>query len=259
MTSMNTLPAHGRIACDTCFAGCGGVEFDATRREEGDWRITANPLAWGSSTPEIVVLGFSKGPNQAGVLASAAHDAIAYRGGRHMVGKFLRHVGLLPGVADADLGSAVSSLIADRNGRFHFGSLVRCTVERREKGHWTGTGGGMLDRFVETPFGRQVARACTRSFLSQLPPRTKLVVMFGLGNKLNYVEACMALFSDCLGGTWRKLNDVAYSNGRITVVHVEHFKSQGALPAQWLGERDHLRADWGRQAQEAVSVAFPKT
>ena len=62
---MNGLPMHGRVTCTDCFTA-GGVEFDRTRLEGDGWRITSNPLAWGSATPEIVVLGFSKGPTQAG-------------------------------------------------------------------------------------------------------------------------------------------------------------------------------------------------
>jgi len=102
MTIMNTLPAHGRVACNACFATCSSIAFDRTQRVEENWRITANPLAWGSADPEIILLGFSKGPTQAGALATSAHDEIAYRGGRKQIGKILRHVGLLPGVSDDD-------------------------------------------------------------------------------------------------------------------------------------------------------------
>ena len=85
---MNQLPAHGRISCTKCFDG--HVEFDISKRSDGDWRVTANPLAWGNQEPEIVVLGFSKGPTQAGALARTPHNAIAYKGSRTNVGKILR-------------------------------------------------------------------------------------------------------------------------------------------------------------------------
>lgn len=254
---MSCLPNHGRVSCSRCYGGFS-TQFDLTKRTEGDWRITANPLAWGNATPEVVVLGFSKGPTQAGALTTAPHDEIAYKGGRGNVGKILAHVGLLSDSGDGDLASAVSKAIADPLGRFHFGSLVRCTVERYEKesSSWKGSGGGMLDKFVATSFGQEVANNCAEEFLSQLPASTKLVVMFGLGSKLNYVKEAFKLYQKACKGPWRWLNDVAYTDGWIVVVHVEHFASQGALIPQWMGKDQHVRGQYGRMAQEAVRLAF---
>jgi hypothetical protein len=64
------LPAHGRVDCVLCHRG-QTVSFDRTVTGDDDWRITANPLAWGNPNAEVVVLGFSKGPTQAGALAAA--------------------------------------------------------------------------------------------------------------------------------------------------------------------------------------------
>jgi hypothetical protein len=251
------LPPHGRVACARCF-GHASVEFDQTRREDAGWRITNNPLAWGSTDAEVVVLGFSKGPTQAGALQSTPHDAIAYKGSRLNVGRILARVGLLAAGSDADLRAAVDRAIADRAGRFHFGSLIRCTVERFDPaaGVWKGTGGSMLDGFMASLFGGSVAGACTSSFLADPGPRTKLVVMFGLGTRLNYVSAARRLFEANLPGAWRPVNDVAYSNGELTVVHVEHFASQGALIPKWLGVVQDPRMHLSRMAAEAVAGAL---
>ena len=46
----------------------------------------------------------------------------------------------------------------------------------------------MLDKFVARPFGQEVARRCSMRHLGDLPPGTKLVVIFGLGNGGNYVR-----------------------------------------------------------------------
>ena len=70
---MTALPVHGRVECSICHRG-KPFEFDVTRTEEDGWRITNNPRAWGNTTPEVVVLGFSKGPTQAGALSSQPHD-----------------------------------------------------------------------------------------------------------------------------------------------------------------------------------------
>jgi hypothetical protein len=254
---MGCLPVHGRIDCNRCYSG--DVVFDTTKETVGNWRITANPLAWGNSSPEVVILGFSKGPTQAGAMAAAPHDQIAYKGGRLNVGKILARVGLLDQLDTEALKQKVDEIIADRSGKFHFGSLVRCTVERfEEKSHtWKGSGGGMLDKFVASEFGKKVASNCTQEYLKNLPNQTKLVVMFGLGTKLNYVDEAYKLYQNARPGNWTRLNDVSYTDGKITVVHVEHFASQGALIPQWLGEKaGHPRARWSEMARRSVESAL---
>lgn len=254
---MSCLPAHGRVSCTICHA-TESPDFDRTRTRDGDWRITFNPLSWGSVEPEVVVLGFSKGPTQAGALAHAPHDSIAYKGSRGNVGKILAHVGLIPPGPNDELSRRVDRLIAERSGRFHFASLVRCTVERLDPkaAKWKGSGGGMLDKFVATEFGSKVAGNCAKRFLGDLPASTKLVVMFGLGTRMNYVREARKLFSQARPGSWRTVNDVAYSDGSVTVVHVEHFASQGALIPNWLGVNEHERSKLGKMAQEGVRSAI---
>lgn len=258
---MACLPLHGRVDCTRCFASANSATFDTTRRasSEGTWRITSNPLAWGNAEPEIVVLGFSKGPTQAGALATAAHDAIAYKGSRTAVGKILVHVGVVSAPKDGRYKEIVDGLIEDRSGRFHFGSLVRCTVERYdEKSHaWKGSGGGMLNKFMGTGFGNEVATNCTSEFLGTLPSRTRLVIMFGLGTGLNYVRATRKLLETVRPGTWRTLNEVSYTDGQVTFVHVEHFASQGSHLGDWLGQNGHSRSKYGRMARDAVQAALP--
>lgn len=257
---MSCLPSHGRINCTRCFATVRLNEFDRSKRAapDGTWRITSNPLAWGSVEPEIVVLGYSKGPTQAGALASSPHDAIAYKGSRTAVGKILSHIGVVPQPRDGRYKEMVDRLISNRNGRFHFGSLMRCTVERYDEKSrsWNGSGGGMLDKFMGTQFGNEVATNCASEFLSTLPAKTRLVVMFGLGTKLNYVSATRKLLEATRGGKWRTLSEVAYSDGHVTFVHVEHFASQGALLPNWLGENIHPRSEYGRKAREAVQAVL---
>lgn len=249
-TLNHRLPEHGRVACSICHHP-QPYNFDRTHTERNGWRITNNPLAWGGSEPEVCVLGFSKGPTQAGALASVPHDAIAYKGGRSAVAKILHHVRLLER-PDARL---VDGLIGDRNGPIHFGSLVRCTVERwdEQERTWKGTGGGMLDRFVATDFGMSVAQQCGSTFLGRLPESTRLVVMLGLGSKLNYVRACRMLFQRIRPGSWDAINEVSYTDGKIVVVHTEHFASQGALLPNWLSGRAHERGRLGLLAREAVT------
>ena len=208
----------------------------------------------------MVVLGFSKGPTQAGALENSLHDEIAYKGSRLNVGKIMAHVGLIESLPNDALKMKVDKMISDRKGRFHFGSLIRCTVERFDSkaDKWKGSGGGMLDKFVATRFGQTVANNCTSEYLVGLPPSTKLVLMLGLGTKQNYVKESYKLYAQARPNVWRWINDVAYTDDKITVVHVEHFASQGALIPNWLGENKHPRSDFGRMAQSAVTTALMK-
>lgn len=254
---MTCLPNHGRVECSICHRG-QPYSFDLTRTENDGWRITNNPLAWGNPSPEIVVLGFSKGPTQAGALARLPHDQIAYRGGRTNLAKILHHISLLP----APTSDLVDRAIADSRGRFHFASLIRCTVERFDpkesdpSKQWKGTGGGMLDKFVAHDFGKTIVENCASGYLAELPPATKLVVMLGLGTRGNYIQACRQAFAKARSGHWRTINEVAYTDGRVVVVHTEHFASQGALLPNWLSGELHERGRLGLLARDGVKAAL---
>jgi hypothetical protein len=250
------IPPSGRVGCNVCYRE--PISFDVTRRTEGDFRITANPLAWGNPRAEILVLGFSKGPNALGALAAKSHESIPYAGQRPSVRKILARVGVVEKDANMDL------LIADQKGRFAWGSLIRCTVERRESELWKSSGGGMLDKFVATPLGREVAGNCASRHLKNLPAETKLVTLFGLGTNGNYVtEARKVIQRARPAGAWRAINDVSYTDGFVTFVHLEHFASQGRLIPDWCGEPDpkknnqiSTRSRLGELAYTAVQAAL---
>lgn len=260
------LPTHGRVSCTLCHVA--QTEFDLVGAGTPEWRIRANPLSWGSVEPEVVVLGFSKGPTQAGDLARTPHDAVAFKGQRVWVGRILARLGLIAPVADtAAMTRIVDALIADRRGRFAFGSLVRCTVERFDKGKWVGTGGDMLSGFVSNDFGRQVAGNCAKRHLGVLPASTRLVVMMGTGSKGNYIDEAERLIRAARGAppSWRRINAVAYGDDRTTFVHTVHFAAQGRLRGDWFGQTrndgsppDATAVDWARLAAEAAEDAMTR-
>ena len=109
---------------------------------------------------------------------------------------------------------------------------------------------------MATPFGESISTSCATQFLGQLPTETKLVIMFGLGTGRDYVTTARQAIEKGRPGVWRTVNDVAYTDGKITVVHVEHFASQGANIPNWLGQNDHPRAHLGSLARDAVGQVF---
>ena len=173
------------------------------------------------------------------------------------VGKILAHVGLLSPASPEELKQKVEQAIADPNGRFGWGSLIRCTVERYDfkNSEWVGSG-GMIDQFMATSFGQQISKTCATRFLRDLPPETKLIIMFGLGTNNAYVATARKATQTARPGAWRTINEVAYTDGKVIVVHVEHFASRGANIPNWLGQKDHPRARLGIMARDAVTMAL---
>jgi hypothetical protein len=262
------LPAHGRITCTVCHAATAA--FDEVAAGTPDWRIRANPLSWGSQKPEVLVLGFSKGPTQAGDLARTPHDAVAYKGQRVWVGRILARLGLIvdPGGVEP-MTREIDRLISDRNGRFAFGSLVRCTVERfdRKEAAWKGTGGDMLGGFVSQEFGLRVAGACAEKHLGRLPAETRLVVMMGTGSKGNYVNEAERLIRQARGNpaSWRRINAVSYGDDEVRFVHTVHFAAQGRLRGDWFGQTradgtppDPVAVQWAELAAESALDAMTR-
>lgn len=58
---------HGKQNCRACFDDPSLYWNSKTTNEfvvgKKRWRLRANPGYWGASNPEVLVLGFSKGPN----------------------------------------------------------------------------------------------------------------------------------------------------------------------------------------------------
>lgn len=103
------------------------------------------------------------------------------------------------------------------------------------------------------PFGQKISTTCATRFLRYLPQETKLTIMFGLGAVGAYVGTARKAIQAGQPGDWRTINEVAYTDGKVTVVHVEHFASQGANIPNWLGQNNHPRARLGISAREAVA------
>ena len=116
------LPSHGKIECRKCFT-------DSTKinKPHPEWSIINDPGAWGNNTPKYLVLGFSKGSTQANAYDQGAFNDVAFARMRPRLTAILQKLELLKKEASVD------SVIADPEGDFAFGSLIRCSVSRFDK------------------------------------------------------------------------------------------------------------------------------
>ena len=256
---MSCLLTHGPINCIKCCpkASHPGFNEPVCYSSDGDWRIRSNPLAWGSPEPEILVLGFSKGQKQVCALKARRypHEEIAFRGSLPKIGQILAHIEVVDEPEDGKFGKMIYRHICDRNGRFHFGSLVRCSVERKDDiGGWKGRHGN-LGKFLRSEFGKKVAGNCASQFLGTLPAKTKLVIMFGCSD--DYVHAVRELVENTRRGNLDIYNEIAYTDGKVMFVHVVHFTAYPKEISNWLGKNDSPAEEKGRKgrlAKEAVHL-----
>jgi hypothetical protein len=217
------LPCHGRIDCRRCF-GSREVTWGETTLDRGGWCIVNNPMAFGSQTPKILVLGFSKGGNQNADILRRPHDEVAFRGGRHNLSTILETLRL------KSPDHSIDEMIADRDGEFAFGSLIRCSVKKWSGEKWLMSGKDIMGSCLRDGEMGEVITNCVSQFLGELPPSVRLVVM--LGNETSYVDGCFSAIQLTLPNLHR-LNAVSYADHTLTFVHSVHFKAQGAIVPNW--------------------------
>lgn len=210
------LPKHGKIECRSCFAADGSN----VHKPHPDWNMINDPGAWGGSTaPEYLVLGFSKGATQAGIYESGRFEDVAFAGMRARLTEALRAVGALAA------GETADAKIADPNSNIAFGSLIRCSVSRRDKAAsakagkkvYACTGPLITKSFKEIP---SVIEACAGKFLKDLPASVK--VIFLLGNTDSYVKSCQALLRQLFPAGFTHINPMAVRADNRVWIHVAH-------------------------------------
>ena len=209
------LPAHGKIECRSCFTATSSKIMTP----HPDWRMINDPGAWGSSEPEYLVLGFSKGATQAGFYDDGRFEDVAFKGMRPRLTKVLRAMGVL------SESETVDRRIADPESSVAFGSLVRCSVSRRDekaslkKGSpvFACTGPLISKSFAEIP---HVIRTCATRYLASLPSSVRVV--FFLGNTDSYVKSCQSLLRELFPSGFAAFNEMAVrADGRLWV-HLAH-------------------------------------
>lgn len=242
------LPTHGAIDCTICYPG-QNARWDETAVQFGPgtppkWQIENNPAAWGSREPRFLVLGFSKGPNQR--MRAKSFDDVPFAGMRPTLTSILASLGLLRP------GESIDDKISADETDWAFGSLVRCSVSQFDASasKYVKSGGNIIVKAATDPCARPVVRACVQRYQSALPDSVRIVIM--LGNDERYVNACLELLSE--HHSLRRVNEVAYTDGRTLWVHTVHPKAQGSHHADWL-RRDQATSQ-GRKGQLAeIAIA----
>lgn len=240
-----SLYCHGPQGCRACFADPGipwhspNTTPFAVRGHR--WQLRANPGYWGATAPRILVLGFSKGPEQNGLIdnhignngKTIRFEDIPFNDkkkiARGNLKKLLVELGVLDKVRDVD------SLFQPYEEIFGFASLVRCTVTYAKPGSdvFVGSGGGITARTLE--LGAPFVETCADIHLRQLPRSVQLIVV--LGATIGFVDGVRTLLR---GEPLIEGCDTSYAyrySGR-PVVHIPHPSggNNGAI-AVFCGER----------------------
>lgn len=223
------LPKHGKIECRACFSG----STSESTQPHHDWRMINDPGAWGSESPEFLVLGFSKGATQAGIYKQGKFEDIAFAGMRPRLTQALRAMDVLSKDESSD------QKISSPNSNVAFGSLIRCSVSRRDDKSsdksgteiYSCTGALITKSFSEIP---QVIKTCSSRYLNGLPKSVKAVIF--LGNSDKYVEGCQALVKELFPSDFIRVNPMAVrANGRVWL-HLAHPSGLNGHFNTWLNK-----------------------
>lgn len=215
----NTLPPHGRITCRRCFTA------DDHTQMIGKWQMVNDPAAWGSASPEILILGFSKGFTQANAFRSGRLEDIPFKNMRIRLTEELRLLGVIGATETVD------QKIVGTEIKFAFGSLVRCSLSRfNAKGKLGCTGEVMPKAFTEEISSK--LRNCAETFLTNLPASVRLVLM--LGTTDSYIAGCRDVIRSLHRTQFTDINPVSYRTGDVIWIHVSHPSGLNGHHPAWM-------------------------
>jgi hypothetical protein len=199
---------HGLISCAACFQP--GHEPGVAYEADG-WRVDNNPGYWGAASPEVLVLGFSKGANQRGGMP---FDRIAFNNARGNLKEILTALGFV------DAGADVDACFTSAEMRIGFASVVRCGLGMQvEAGKYTTSGKVVRSAIAPGSPVRRFFDGCTERFLKHLPGSVRVVVFLGLNRP--YVEALFERMKQ-LHKSITRVSELAYRTEAVTFVHVIH-------------------------------------
>lgn len=229
MVHTSSAFTHGCNDCRACFDGPQPAWHSVDRKsyevKNHRWLLRANPAYWGSSAPEILVLGFSKGPEQNRLIdrhLSSTRSGVRFedipfnddkRRMRSNLKKLLVAMGLLGETASVD------ALFKPSEKVFGFASLIRCSVAYAKPGSTEFVMQGAQITKNTLKQRPEFVRTCIKHHLSDLPDSVKLAIV--LGATTDYVADVMEM----LGGVPNFPGEdcpYAYHVGATQVVHIPH-------------------------------------
>ena len=227
---------HGRIFCKACFPA------EEEKLSIGDWRLLNNPGYYGSSNPEILVLGFSKGTSQITASEKGDFDKIAFANMRHRLKQVLETLKIMP--ADRD----IDALMTAKEKKFGLTSLVRCSLCKM-KGENCITSGTIVSAAFTNNATLKIIEQCVIKFLSTLPTRTKLVVLLGISD--SYLSKTKKIFRKVFKDFF-ELNSVAFRAGEALWVYGAHPSPMNGHFKAWVAGPINNRS--GSKREDALSV-----
>ncbi|RTE67324.1 hypothetical protein EH243_03740 [Amphritea opalescens] len=225
------LPTHGRISCRKCYESNGSDRCSPHPK----WQMVNDPGHWGSSTPEYLVLGFSKGATQAETFRTGSHEEVAFAKMRPRLEKELKLLGAL------QPHESVNDKIEHPDSNIAFGSLIRCSLTREDakasakqgKQVFASSGSLIVKSFSEVP---HVIQNCVDEYLSQLP--SSLKVVFFLGTSDAYVREVKQVIQQRYPDSYRDLNPMAFQTDGKKWIFIAHPSPANGTFGNWLNTDD---------------------
>ena len=232
---------HGLVACRDCFAGTQQV------MALGEWRLNNNPGYYGSSSPEILILGFSKGANQNKAEIDQHFDKVAFSGIRHRLQEVLETLGVMPTDRDID------SLMTAGESKFGIASLVRCSICKMKDGICKTSGDIIASSFTDSTM-MKVIETCSTKYLRPLPGTVKLVIL--LGTSESYIKKTTELLKR-LYPDFASVNHVSFTAGAALWVYAAHPSPANGHFDAWVSKGAEDRSGNKRMlAQQSVSMEY---
>ncbi|QII28326.1 hypothetical protein G6052_06130 [Stenotrophomonas maltophilia] len=210
---------HGWQVCRACHAP--GLDVQVV----GDWHLRANPGYWGSSAPETLVLGFSKGATQIAAAQSGSFERVAFAGHmRPRLASVLHELGIDLG------GQAMDDALTAESRHIGAASLVRCGLSVMEKGKLVSSG-TIMPKAMRSSFPLETMKTCVARHLDPLPDSVKRVVLLGTTNA--YMKGVKALMHQQFND-FQELNEVAFHAQGRTWVFASHPSPASGTFQAWI-------------------------
>jgi len=208
---MNTFYTHGRVKCSVCkdINDCTFIQEnnEAKNINENDWILNNNPSYWGSSTPKVLILGYSKGATQ--MQGDIVFDDIAFKGMRER----LKEILVLLKLTTDDID--INKLFKKNNDDFGFASLIRCGISYQGK-----TSGNLITKSFTKEATKQVINNCVNTFLKDDLPQSIETIIF-LGSAKEYKKKLSKSFEDEFK-SYKYIDEDHFLLGKIKCFFVAH-------------------------------------